>query len=77
MLHLGLNLVDAFEVEVGAVADGRGGVFGHDAGLGQGLGGGDLDREPGAEAVIFAPDAGHFRPGVAWDHELRSLRSES
>ena len=55
-------------LEVGALADGFGGIFGDEAGFGEGFGGGDFDGEPGAESVFVAPDAGHLRAGVAWDH---------
>ena len=65
---LGFDLVDALDAEVGALADGVGGVFGDEAGFGEGLGGGDFDGEPGAEAVFVAPDAGHLGAGVARDH---------
>ena len=64
----GFDLVDAFDAEVGALADGLGGVFGDEAGFGEGFGGGDFDGQPGAEAVFVAPDAGHLGAGVARDH---------
>ena len=70
---LGFDLVDAVEVEVGALADGVGGVFGNQAGFGEGFGGGDFDGEPGAEAVFVAPDAGHLGAGIAGNH-VRSPR---
>ena len=68
VLDLGLNLEDAFDVEVGARANRLGGIFRHDAGGGQRFCGGDFDRQPGAEAIFVAPDAGHLGPGIAWDH---------
>jgi len=61
----GLDFLDALQAEIGALADGFGGVFGDNASLGQGFGGGDFHREPGAEAVFIVPDAAHFRAGVA------------
>ncbi len=66
--HLGLNFLDALQVEVGALANGFGRVFRHNAGLGEGLGRRDLNRQPGAKAVFIAPDAAHFRAGIAWNH---------
>ena len=62
---LGFDLVNAFDAKVGAFADGVGGVFRDQASFRQGLGGGDLDGEPGAEAVFVAPDAGHLGAGIA------------
>ena len=56
------------DVEVGAFADGVGGIFRDHAGLGEGFGGGDFDGQPGAEAIFVAPDAAHLRAGIAWDH---------
>ena len=44
------------------------GVLGNDAGLGQSLGGGDFDVQPGAETVFVAPDAAHLGAGITWDH---------
>ena len=64
----GFDFVDALDVEVGALADGFGGVFGDESGLGEGFGGGDFDGQPGAEAVFVAPDAGHLGAGIARDH---------
>src|SRR5882672_6713758 len=63
----GFDFLNAFELEVGAVADGFGGFLGDPSGFGQGFGGGELDGEPGAEAVFFAPDAADFGAGVAVD----------
>ncbi len=68
VLDLGFNFEDALDVEAGAGADRLCRLFRHDAGGGQRFSGGDFDRQPGAEAVFVAPDAGHFGPGVAWDH---------
>ncbi|SPE28460.1 hypothetical protein SBA2_40023 [Acidobacteriia bacterium SbA2] len=68
--NFGFDFVDALDAEVGALADGVGGVHGDEAGFGKGLGGGDFDGQPGAEAVFIAPDAGHLGAGVARDHGL-------
>ena len=68
VLDLGFDLEDAVNVEVGACVDRLGGIFRHDAGGGQRFGRGDFDRQPGAEAVLIAPDASHLGPGIAWDH---------
>ena len=42
--------------------------LGDDAALRQHLGGGDLDLEPGGEAVLVGPQARHLRARVAGDH---------
>ena len=68
VFDLGFNLEDAVNVEAGARVDCLGGLFGHDAGGSQRFGRGDFDRQPGAEAVLVAPDASHLGPGIAWDH---------
>src|SRR5882762_2865336 len=74
VFDFGFDLENPVDIEICALADGLGRFFGHDAGFGQSLRGRDLDRQPGAEAVFVAPDAGHFRPGIAWDHGALSLR---
>ena len=74
MFDLGFNLEDAVNAEVGARVNGLGGFFRHDAGGGERFGRGDFDRQPGAEAVLVAPDASHLGPGIAWDHEGFSKR---
>ena len=61
---LGLDLLDALNTKIGALADCAGRLFGHHAGLGQSLGGGYFDGQPGAEAILVAPDAAHFRAGI-------------
>ena len=58
------------EVEVGALTNGVGGVLGHHARFGQSLGGGYFDRQPGAEAILVAPDAAHVGTGIAWDQPV-------
>src|SRR5580765_1687326 len=74
VFDLSLDFKYAVHIEAGAQADRLGCFFRHDAGLGQGLGGGDFDREPGTETVFVTPDAAHLGPGVAWDHGTLSLR---
>jgi hypothetical protein len=66
--YFGFDLVDAFDAKVSALADGASRVLGDESRFGQRLSGGDFDGQPGAEAVFVAPDAGHFRAGVALDH---------
>src|SRR5258708_4045424 len=65
VVDFGLDFLDAFELEVGAITDGFSGLFGDPSGFGEGFGGGKFDLEPGAEAVFFAPDAADFGASVA------------
>src|SRR5882724_8052591 len=74
VFNLGFDLKDAVHIKAGTRTDRLRSLLWHDAGLGQGLGGGDLDRKPSAEAVFVTPDAAHLGPGVAWDHGTLSLR---
>ena len=67
MADIGFDLVDALQIEVRAFAYSLGGSFGNDPSLSQGFRGGHLDRQPGAEAILIAPDATHFGAGIAWD----------
>ena len=67
---LGLDLVDAVDGEVALVADGVGGGLRDEAELGEGLGGGDFDREPAAVFVGVGPDAAHRGASVTGDHRL-------
>jgi hypothetical protein len=69
--------VNALQIEVGLLFDHFGGVFGDQAGGGQGLRGGDFNGQPGAEAIFVAPDAGHFWPGIAWDQGFTSCITDS
>ena len=66
----GFDLGDAVQVEVGPLANGAGGVLGHHAGFGQSLRGRDFDRQPGAKAILIAPDAAHVGAGIAWDQRV-------
>ena len=58
------------EIEVSPLADGAGSILGHHAGFGQSFRGGDFNRQPGAEAILVAPDAAHVGTGIAWDHSV-------
>ena len=73
---LGLDLLNALEFEAGALANGLGGLFGDKAGFGQSLGGGDLDRQPVAKPVLFAPDAPHRRGGYSAGSQAVSQSGE-
>ena len=68
VLDCGFDLVDALDGEGGLVADGVGGFAGDDAGVGEGLRGGDFHLEPAAVLVFVGPDARHLGAGVAGDH---------
>src|SRR5208283_522402 len=61
----GFDLVDTFDAEIGALADGTGRLFRHHAGLGQSFAGRDFYGEPGSKAVFVAPDAAHLWAGIA------------
>jgi hypothetical protein len=63
----GFDFLDAFQLEVGAVADGTGSLFGDPSRFGESFCGGEFDFEPGAEAVFFVPDAADFGTGIAVD----------
>jgi len=63
-----LDVVYALQVEIRAFADALGSRLWDHACFRKRLGGGNFDREPGAEAVLITPDAAHFRSGRAWDH---------
>ena len=65
---LGFDFVDALDAGSRRARGWPGGVFGDQAGFGEGFGGGDFDGEPGAEAVFVAPDAAHLGAGIAGDH---------
>ena len=70
-----LDRVDARDVEARPLLDGLEGFPRHDPALGQHLGGGDLDLEPGREAVLVGPEPGHLGPGVAGDHARGRAKS--
>src|SRR5436309_14009885 len=72
MAHFGFDLIDPLQPEVRPLADSFGSLFRDPASFGQGFSGGDLNRQPGAKAVLIAPNAAHFRAGVAWN-QVRSL----
>ena len=68
VLHFLLDGVDAGDLEAGLLADRGQGLPRHDALLGQDLGGGDLDLQPGPEPAVVGPEARHLRARIAWDH---------
>ena len=51
----GFDFVNAFQTEIGALADDAGGIFGDDAGLGKRVGGGKLDGQPLADILSNTP----------------------
>ena len=67
VLDLGLDLLNAGDVDISVGANGPRGRVGHDAGLGQDLGGGGFDLQPHAVLVFFTPDPAHGRAGVTSD----------
>ena len=72
VLDLALDRIDARDVEFCAVAlvpDFLGGLFGHQAELGHGVGGVCLDLEPDAEAGFRLPDFRRLGAAVARDHQ--------
>ena len=71
VLDLGLDRVDARDVEFGVLAlgpDGLGGFLRDHAELGHGVGGVGLDLEPDAESGLRLPDRRHLGAGIAGDH---------
>src|SRR5215469_12302814 len=62
---LRLNLLDAFQFEVGALANRLGCLLWDHTGLGQRLRRGHLYSQPGAKTVVFAPDFPHFGTRIA------------
>ena len=64
---------NTIKVEVGALLDRTRGVFGNYPRFGQGLGGGDLDGEPGTKAIFVAPDSAQLGSRVAWDQRSCSF----
>jgi hypothetical protein len=72
-----LDGVDPGHVEARLLLDGGQGLRRDDPPLGEHLGGGDLDLEPGREPVLVGPDPGHLRAGVARDHAAWSLPSRA
>ena len=71
--NLCLNLLDAFQFEASALPDGLGSLFRDQSGRREGFRSGHLYREPGAKAVVVAPDAAHFGTGVAGNHAFSYL----
>ncbi len=72
----GFDFADALQSEIGQLANGFGCLLGDDFRFRQSFTCGDLDLEPGAEAVFFAPDAGHLRTRVAWNQMCTPQREE-
>ena len=72
VLDLALDLVDPLDVEGGVLGlgpDASGGFLRDDAEFRQRVGRMGLDLEPDAKARLRLPDRGHFRAGVAGDHQ--------
>src|SRR5207237_2091890 len=67
MVHCGFDLIDPLEPEVRPLADSFGSLFRHHASFGQSVRGGDLNRQPGAKAVLIAPNAAYLRAGITWN----------
>ncbi len=63
-----LDLLDAFQFEVGALADGFGRIPRYQSSFGQRLGRRHLDSKPVAEPVLLAPNAPHLGTGISRDH---------
>jgi hypothetical protein len=71
VLDLGLDGVDACDVELGGFAlvpDFLGRLFRDGAEFGHGVGGMRLDLEPDAESSVRRPDRDHVGAGIARDH---------
>ncbi len=72
MLDLGLDGVDAGDIEIALGTDNRHDLLGDDTQLGLGLAGQGLNFQPDAEAVFGGPDLGHFGAGIAFNHVKNS-----
>src|ERR1700687_1585597 len=68
------EFIDPRDVGLGTRTDGRRGLFGHLAGLGEGVRSGQLDVEPPRKFVRVAPDTPHLFAGITWN-QFRSLWS--
>ncbi len=55
MLHFGLDLLYALQIEIGPCGQGLGRLVRHQSRLGQRLGSGNLYRQPHAVLVLIAP----------------------
>ncbi len=75
VLHLGLDGVDAIDVEAAARPRRLGRLLRDQPELGHGLGGQGLDLEPDAELGLGLPQAGHFGAAVAGNHVWRRVLS--
>src|SRR5438552_11656493 len=72
MAHFGFDLIDPLQPEIRSLADSFGSLFRYHASFGQSVRGGDLNRQPGAKAVLIAPNAAYLRAGITWN-QVRSL----
>ena len=68
MAHPGFDLVDLCRVDARLLANRRGGLARDDAGFGQRVARGYLHLEPLRVTVFVAPQAGHLRPRITWNH---------
>ena len=73
MLDLGFDGIDPGDIEIPLVADHFDRRPGDHAEFGLSLASQGFDFQPDAETVFRFPDAGHFRPGITWDHRVRLL----
>ena len=69
-----LDFLDAFDVEPAALPDVARRVRGDDAGARHRVGRSRFDLQPGFVFPVVAPDATHFRTGVASDHRCGIIR---
>ena len=67
VLHAGFDFVDAVGVHLGARVENCGGILGHEASFGKGVGGGQFNVKPLLVAIGVAPDEAHLFAGVAWN----------
>src|SRR4030088_2835245 len=65
--HFSLDLVNAFDPEIRALANGSGGLLRNHSFFGEGLRGSNLDRQPGPKTVFVTPDAAHLGACVTRD----------
>ena len=65
MADLGFDFANALQPEISELANGLGRLPGYDSGFGESLGGRNFNLQPGAETVLFAPDAANLGPCIA------------
>lgn len=69
--NFSLDLLNSIDSEAGMPAKQSRGFRRHLSSFSQRFGGGQLDFQPLSKFVLFAPNATHVGPGIAFDHSVR------